>query len=188
VRLHLIGHSAGSIVHAYLGKRAHDHGLKIASLSLLAPAVRLDEFLEQLGPLGVAAGKVPTLIAHLTDAAERNDDTCKPYGHSLLYLVSRSFEDREETPLLGMERHLVPALATSLWSARTRQLPCPGGHWDARSAATRATTHGGVDDDPAVQEAVVSFIESTRAPAASAARAQPPFAIAARATHVSRRS
>ncbi|HEU4619924.1 MAG TPA: N-acetylmuramidase domain-containing protein [Gammaproteobacteria bacterium] len=188
VRLHLIGHSAGSIVHTYLARRAHDHKLNVASLSLLAPAVRLDDFLKLLRPLGVAAGKVPTLIAHLTDAAERSDDTCKPYGHSLLYLVSRSFEEEEETPLLGMERHLIPALATSLWNADTRQLPCPGGHWDPRSAATRATTHGGVDDDPAVQEAVVSFIESTRAPAAGVAPAQPPFAIAARTTRVSRRT
>ena len=99
-------------------------------------------------------------IANLTDAAERGDDTCKPYGHSLLYLVSRSFEDHEETPLLGMEKHLVPALVTQRWSGNVRQLRCPGGMWDAASAATRATTHGGVDDDQAVRNAVASFIRS----------------------------
>ena len=59
-----------------------------------------------------------------------------------------------------MEKHLVPALATSLWDADIRHLPCPGGAWDAKSAATRATTHGGVDDDPAVQNAVAAFIRS----------------------------
>jgi hypothetical protein len=101
------------------------------------------------------------LIANLTDAAERTDDTCRPYGHSLLYLVSRSFEGRDETPLLGMERHLVPALVTQEWGAHIRQLPCPGGAWDATSAATRATTHGGLDDDIAVQRAVASFIRSS---------------------------
>lgn len=170
VRLHLIGHSAGAIVHAHLGERAarwleSSKGgagtLELASLSLLAPALRLDQFLTRLGPIGVAAGEIPVLIANLTDAAERSDETCRPYGQSLLYLVSRSFEDREETPLVGMEKHLVPALATRLWNASIRQLPCPGGAWDARSAATRATTHGGVDDDPAVRDAVASFIRGT---------------------------
>ena len=159
VRLHLIGHSAGSIVHAYLGKRALDQGLNLASLSLLAPAVRIDLFQKLLGD-ALAAQQIPMLVANLTDAAERNDDTCRPYGHSLLYLVSRSFEDHEETPLLGMERHLVPALATSDWSARVRQLHCPGGRWDSTSAATRATTHGGLDDDAAVRQAVVDFIRA----------------------------
>jgi hypothetical protein len=92
---------------------------------------------------------------------ERNDDTCKPYGHSLLYLVSRSFEQNEETPLLGMERHLVPALASHPWAVNVRQLRCPGGMWAGGSAATRATTHGGVDDDHAVREAVAAFIRGS---------------------------
>ena len=159
VRLHLIGHSAGSIAHAYLGKRALDQGLTLASLALLAPAVRIDLFQRLLGEQ-LSARQIPMLIANLTDAAERNDDTCRPYGHSLLYLVSRSFEDHEETPLLGMEKHLVPALATSEWSQRVRQLHCPGGRWDGASAATRATTHGGLDDDEAVRQAVVDFIRA----------------------------
>jgi hypothetical protein len=157
VRLHLIGHSAGAIVHSHLGARALKQGLDLASISLLAPAVRLDLFDRLLGG-AIAQQDIRVFIANLTDAAERNDDTCKPYGHSLLYLVSRSFEEHEETPILGMEKHLVPALATQLWSARVRQLRCPGGIWDGASAATRATTHGGLDDDAAVRDAVVAFI------------------------------
>ena len=131
--------------------------LDVASISLLAPAVRLDVFDALLGkPAGERGIRV--LIANLTDAAERSDDTCSPYGHSLLYLVARSFEDRQETPLVGMEKHLVPALATRVWGERVRQLPCPGGRWDSSSAATRATTHGGLDDDAAVRDAVAAFI------------------------------
>ncbi len=158
VRLHLIGHSAGAIVHSYLGKRALDRGLDVRSISLLAPAVRLKLFDDMLGR-AIARHEIRLLIANLTDAAELADDTCKPYGHSLLYLVSRSFEEQEETPLLGMERHLVPALVTRRWSTNVRQLRCPGGMWDATSAATRATTHGGVDDDDAVRDAVAAFIK-----------------------------
>jgi hypothetical protein len=157
VRLHLIGHSAGAIVHTYLGARALKEGLNVESISLLAPAVRIEEFENLLGSK-ITQNEIRVLIANLTDAAERSDDTCKPYGHSLLYLVSRSFEKQEDTPLLGMEKHLVPALVTHKWSEHVKQLRCPGGMWDASSAATSATVHGGVDDDPAVRNAVAAFI------------------------------
>jgi hypothetical protein len=76
--------------------------------------------------------------------------------------VSRSFEEHEETALLGMEKHLVPSLPTKSWGSLVRQLRCPGGMWDASSAATRATTHGGLDDDQAVRDAVAAFIGSLR--------------------------
>jgi len=157
VRLHLIGHSAGAIVHSYLGARAIKQGLNVESISLLAPAVRLSLFDTLLGG-AIAERNIRVFISNLTDAAERNDDTCKPYGHSLLYLVARAFEEHEETPILGMEKHLVPSLPTHAWSGNVRQLRCPGGMWDGASAATRATTHGGLDDDEAVRNAVAAFI------------------------------
>ncbi|QSX79738.1 N-acetylmuramidase domain-containing protein [Agrilutibacter solisilvae] len=158
LRLHLIGHSAGAIVHSYLGPRAIKQHLEVASISMLAPAVRLDLFHEQLGGL-ITAKNIPVLISNLTDAAERADSTCKPYGHSLLYLVSRSFEDHEETPLLGMEKHLVPALPAHPWGVNVRQLRTPGFSWMQGAAATRATTHGALDNDDAVREAVARFIK-----------------------------
>jgi hypothetical protein len=157
LRVHLVGHSAGAIVHSHLGARALRQRLDVATISLLAPAVRLDVFDALLGN-ALVERRIRVLVANLTDAAERSDDTCSPYGHSLLYLVARSFEDRQETPLVGMEKHLVPALATRRWGERVRQLPCPGGRWDGASAATRATTHGGLDDDAAVRDAVAAFI------------------------------
>ncbi|GAB3381663.1 N-acetylmuramidase domain-containing protein [Lysobacter fragariae] len=158
IRLHLIGHSAGAIVHAYLGPRAVAAKLEVASISLLAPAVRLDLFDTNLGPL-IANTPIPVLISNLTDAAERADDTCKPYGHSLLYLVSRSFEDFEETPILGMEKHLTPFLPARSWGAQVRLLRTPGETWAQGMGATRATTHGGLDDDAAVRDAVAAFIK-----------------------------
>ncbi len=57
-----------------------------------------------------------------------------------------------------MERHLVPALASHRWSLSVQQLRCPAGMWAGGSAVTSATTHGGVDDDEAVREAVAAFI------------------------------
>jgi hypothetical protein len=157
IRLHLIGHSAGGIVHTELGPRALKSNFDLRSISLLAPAVRIDTFDKELGA-AVAERGIRMLVANLTDAAERADGTCSPYGHSLLYLVARSFEDHEETPLLGMEKHLVPALATHPWGAMVRQLPSPGRIFAEGSAASRAVTHGGMDVDQALQDAVVGFI------------------------------
>ena len=158
IRLHLIGHSAGAIVHTYLAERALANELDLRTMCLLAPAVRLDLFDEKVGP-AIAEGELRVMIANLTDAAERADDTCRPYGHSLLYLVSRAFEDNEETALLGMEKHLVPALVTHPWGERVSQLPSPGCIRREGSKATRAVTHGGVDDDEAIREAVMDFIK-----------------------------
>jgi len=159
IRLHLVGHSAGAIVHTFLAPRALEYDFQLRTISLLAPAVTLKVFDTQVGGRIAASKDIRLLISNLTDAAERADDTCRPYGHSLLYLVSRSFENHEETPLLGMEKHLVPALVTKSWGAKVTQLPSPGYIRKEGSRATRAITHGGMDDDEAVREAVAEFIK-----------------------------
>ena len=79
VRLHLIGHSAGAIVHAFLGERALAHNFEVGSINLIAPAVRTDTFDEQLGK-HIARSGISTLLVHLTDDAERGDPSCTPYG------------------------------------------------------------------------------------------------------------
>jgi hypothetical protein len=161
VRLHLIGHSAGAIVHAFLGKRAIDRGFDVASVSLIAPAVRVETFNEQLGDR-IGRHRIRTLVAHLHDDAERADPSCSPYGRSLLYLVSRSFEKQIDEPLLGMEKHLVPALVSHQWGVNITRLASPGAAYRQGDRLTVATTHGGLDDDFAVQEAVIRNIKGTR--------------------------
>jgi hypothetical protein len=163
VRLHLIGHSAGAIVHTWLGAQALKYGFTVETINLLAPAVRVDQFDEMLGER-IVANKIRTLVAYLTDAAEQADPTCRPYGRSLLYLVSRSFETEVDTPILGMERHLVPALVEHPWGAHIVRLESPGGAFGINGAVTSASSHGGVDDDLAVQDAVIRHIKN--APAA----------------------
>ena len=167
IRLHLVGHSAGCILHSHLGAAAIAAGFDLRSASLIAPAVRVDEFDRTLGKAVLKTG-TKLLVAHLTDAAERADPTCKPYGHSLLYLVSRSFEDRKETPILGLERDLVPARATLPWGAQMMAVASP--HSDiarlpsataidgSASRSTEATTHGSLDDDKALQRLVFDLI------------------------------
>jgi hypothetical protein len=158
-RLHLIGHSAGAIVQSHLAPRAVERKLPVSTVSLLAPALRVDDFDTRLGTL-VVDKNIRVLVANLVDAAERADSTCKPYGHSLLYLVSRAFEgDRGDVPLLGMEKHLVPAVATHKWGAQITHLGSPGIAWRSDDPATEATSHGGLDDDVAVQDAVIRHIK-----------------------------
>ena len=148
IRLHLIGHSAGAIVAQPPRRARHQAGPGRARRSRCSRRPCASTSSTSCSAGTSRSTRFACCIANLTDAAERSDDTCKPYGHSLLYLVSRSFEQHEETPLLGMERHLVPALVTRIAGAtNVQQLRCPGGMWAGGSLATRATTHGGVDDD-----------------------------------------
>jgi N-acetylmuramidase-like protein len=158
VRLHLIGHSAGAIVHAYLGNRALAAGFEIASVNLIAPAVRIGVFDECVGAK-IAASNIRVLIVHLTDAAEQADPSCSPYGRSLLYLVSRAFESVADTPILGMEKHLVPALVSHEWGPKITRLASPGVAYRPGDRLTVATTHGGLDDDYAVQDGVIRHIK-----------------------------
>jgi hypothetical protein len=158
VRLHLIGHSAGAIVQSHLAPRAVEHGFSVATLSLLAPALRVADFDTRLGGMIQSQG-IRVLVAHLIDSAERADPTCRPYGHSLLYLVSRSFEGNGEEALVGMEKYLVPALAAHQWGARVSHLGSPGASYHPDDPLTTATSHGGLDDDRAVQDAVVRHIK-----------------------------
>jgi len=162
VRLHLIGHSSGATVQTWLGARALRKGFDVGSINLIAPAVRIDLFDEQLGQ-AIAQREVPVLIAHLTDTAEREDPSCAPYGHSLLYLVSRAYEDGVDTPILGLERNLIPAVVTEPWGSRLTRLASPGGAFEPGSPLTVATTHGGLDDDAAVQDAVIQHIRQRAA-------------------------
>ena len=118
--------------------------------------------------------QVRVLVAHLTDAAERGDPSCPPYGHSLLYLVSRAFEAEADAAILGMEKHLVPAVVGHEWGASIRRLASPGAAFRPGDRLTVATTHGGLDRDRAIQDAVVRHIKGPRF-AGSVIRAVGPY-------------
>src|SRR5215203_1329942 len=113
VLVHLVGHSAGAIFHAALLQRLVEAGVPVASMALLAPALRVDDFETQvLGHLGSNGPVRRFAVFNLSDRREL-DDACGAgdvdvYHKSLLYLVSRALEARpssqNEMPLLGMER------------------------------------------------------------------------------------
>jgi hypothetical protein len=158
IRLHLIGHSAGSIVHSFLIKELADRGWTFESVNFLAAAVTVDTF------KATALKRVKDrTVRHfrsfqLSDAAEQQDPTCKPlfgYGRSLLYLVSESFEHGVRTPILGMEKYFSGSGAINL--PNVRAYPAPG-------PATASTTHGGFDDDAQTVRSVISLIKTNTLP------------------------
>lgn len=112
LRVHLLGHSAGSLIIGHLldvAGRAST-AFEFDSCGLYAPACTLEFATEKYGKAlakGGPLGRARLAIDVLSDQAEV-DDEVGPYGKSLLYLVSRAFEDVHKTPLLGLDIAVEP--------------------------------------------------------------------------------
>lgn len=156
-RLHLIGHSAGAIVHCHIVDKLAALGWKFESITLMAPAVRRDVFERTILPR-LNSGAVRRLLElHLPDAAEQKDPTCRPilgYGRSLLYLVSESFEGGKRTPILGMEKSFDKIAQLGLRNVVART---------PADIGSSVSTHGGFDDDSVVREVVIRGIKGEKA-------------------------
>ena len=162
VEVHAAGHSAGAIFHAFLLPVALDAGVPaIATLHYLAPAIRVDTFMQRLSSrLGNGIG--PLTMYTMRDTFERADDVGGFYHKSLLYLIHHALEDQRETHLVGLELSVrsdlrlkrlfgitpsgAQALGEVVWSTTTQ---------GSGRSASRSTSHGGFDDDPATMNSVV---------------------------------
>jgi len=163
VELHAVGHSAGSIFHSHFVPACHALGLPpFRTLQFLAPAVRVDTFLGQLGKLiGAGKGVDQLTLFTMRKQYELEDNCFQIYRKSLLYLVAASAESERDTALLGLEVSLRSNSATRALFGLDGG---PGGdgevvwsttaHAEGRSAS-RSTSHGGFDDDPATLSSVV---------------------------------
>ena len=154
VRLHLVGHSAGSILHSHVVDRLGGQGWKFESVNFMAPAVRVDLFEKTVVP-AIKNGKVRRFNQfHLSDDMEQKDPTCKPilgYSRSLLYLVSQSLEKGETTPILGMEKYFNSTIVSKkLKNVHT---------WAAPGKESKSTTHGGFDDDQVTMASVIALMK-----------------------------
>jgi Papain family cysteine protease len=109
LRLHLVGHSAGSILHGYLLEKLAEQGLKAATCSLFAPACTVPFAVEHY--LNAPALDPVTTTFHILDDERERADSVGPYGKSLLYLVSRALEEHHKMPILGMEIAWTPPAA-----------------------------------------------------------------------------
>ena len=114
LEIHLIGHSAGAVVIGAMLALLKRARLAADSVRLFAPACTTGYALDTYKP-AVAAGTIDPkrwFIHVLSDKNER-DDSVAVYRKSLLYLVSRSFEDVHKMPILGMQCTFEPDAAAA---------------------------------------------------------------------------
>jgi hypothetical protein len=115
VEIHLIGHSAGSIILGHLLDLLPARKLDVASCHLYAPACTVRFAVQHYVP-AIENNVLPRKRLHihtLSDAVEICD-TVGPYRKSLLYLVSRALETCHKMPILGLEQ-VFEAKANPKW-------------------------------------------------------------------------
>lgn len=167
-KLHLVGHSAGAIVLGRLLsalKRFKLTNLELNSIHLMAPACSVDFFSQHYGPYLKEDGALKLhdkiYLYNLTNELELIDTVSSDvpllpfYSHSLLYLVSRAYEESSQTPLAGMQLY-VEKMPKHSRLVIDYSKPAGG--------ATASKTHGGFDNDPATLTTIMSRILESRVP------------------------
>ncbi|MBW9121997.1 caspase family protein [Microbacterium trichothecenolyticum] len=150
IEIHVAGHSAGSIYHSHFvprlfdGADAVDH---VASVTFLAPAVRLDTFEATLLPLAETGKIHDVAIFTMDETHEKRDNTAGVYRKSLLYLVSRAFEAEKGAKILGLDEHLRTAGRTMAYLGDDPGRLVKGPISKGRLSSTQATSHGDFDND-----------------------------------------
>lgn len=152
--IHLVGHSAGSILLAHWLKQysSKQYAQKIASCSLMAPACTTKLFDSHFVPLltGGGSGLLELMqVYNLSDQLELDDHVAIVYRKSLLYLVSNAFEQLKAEPLLGMEKF-------SRAYHDTVKIHYSDG--PRHGNQTQSTSHGGFDNDPATMNSILATV------------------------------
>ena len=152
--LHVVAHSAGSILFAHAVEPLCSLGISFKTLQFFAPAIRIDEFEKYTLP-AIKAERCPKATMYILNEQQELDDTVGPYGKSLLWLVSNALEDKRGVPLLGMHEYLKskPDLRKAAFDEVIESVGK-----SATGAQCMSETHGGFDNDPATMNAVLSRI------------------------------
>jgi hypothetical protein len=156
-KLHLAGHSAGSLLLGHLLsdfqqlQASASERFSFENLTLFAPACTHTFFEDKLKQ--ALAGKAVDRLHHfhLDEKSELQDSVAKIYRKSLLYLVSRAYERKGEVvPLMGMAKYL-KQLPTEGVNSRIR-------HYDNSSTPHKTTSihHGEFDNN---EQAMNSLLE-----------------------------
>ena len=165
VELHAVGHSAGSIFHAWFIPCSLELGAPaFRSLHLMAPAMRVDLFKEQLAPrVGPGRGIDDITVYTMTSKLEESDSCARIYRKSLLYLIHNALEPQRKAAILGLEESLRADQEVSRMFGLDNGAGRGEVIWSrSRSAngrnASMATSHGGFDDDPATMGSIARRI------------------------------
>jgi len=149
-KIHLAGHSTGMILLSHLLQRLSKMApeIPVSSVSLLAPAGTVDLFTDLVQPFLKAPHpefRIQEMtIYNLTDELEQNDEVTKAYNKSLLYLVSRAFEEEVPERILGMQMY-----SEVVGRRKLPRLTIHYSEGDVPGArVTASATHAGFDNDP----------------------------------------
>jgi hypothetical protein len=183
VQLHAVGHSTGPILLARLMPLLTSQGLRFSSLSYLAPAIRIDDFEDEVQP-AINSSIDRLCIYTMNRKAERDDNVIGIYRKSLLYYVRDACEDRTDGRVLGLQEDLLdnPSMVTLFGLTHTKALrnQNPGAHTRIefsqhrdqaqKNDRTTATEHGAFDNDKATMTAVLADIVQPVIPSLSGGR------------------
>ena len=158
--LHLVGHSAGAILHAHLADALAKKQRQVDTCTLWAPACTMALFNTTYMPL-LMDGKIAHMnLFILSDKAEQDDSCADVYHKSLLYLVSNALERTPHIPFRQDGEPLARARALPGRPCR-RSLPDRRLEWvvapnrqEGRNGS-QAKHHGDFDDDPATVAATL---------------------------------
>ncbi|MEM9410892.1 MAG: caspase family protein [Planctomycetota bacterium] len=167
VKLHAVGHSAGSIFVSRAIAAANEiweEYPKFETVHFLAPAITTDLFRQTLMPLigrSESAQAKHLSVFTMSDGYERSY-TVGPYRKSLLYLIYNALEPEKQTHLVGLEHSLnseadmsdffgLTGPSSQLTDVVYSVTPESGAKKKNRS---ESDTHGGFDDDSATMESV----------------------------------
>ena len=158
-KIHVVGHSTGAILFANMLKTFSNHKITIESVSLLAPASTIALYNKAYLPIlqNKKNLKINNMfIYNLKDGLEKDDNVAAIYRKSLLYLVSNAFESKyrpkvKSAALLGMEN-----FSKNITTANGKPII----HYSNGLSGnkTRATSHGGFDNDPITMNSVLKTI------------------------------
>ncbi|HEY0158173.1 MAG TPA: C1 family peptidase [Thermoanaerobaculia bacterium] len=158
LRVHLVGHSTGAILHAAFFDALRRVGIgAVETLAYLAGAIRVDEFDRDVRP-HLGNGGIRKFTNFTMNDQRELDDVCKAgpvtvYRKSLLYFVSRGFErpKKNEEPLVGMQRFFAGKVVDAQIAAASIVSPDLQGRCNA-------TSHGGFDEDEQTMNEVMRRI------------------------------
>jgi hypothetical protein len=135
--------------------------LRIRSCTLLAPAASVGLFETHYYPYLISEpsgfGLERMQIFNLSDRLERDDNVGQVYRKSLLYLVSRGFEEKVPEAILGMQTYMDELLQRPKMAAVADRFAV---HYadGTPNKITESTSHGGFDNDVATMNSLLRTI------------------------------
>ncbi|HEX5015525.1 MAG TPA: C1 family peptidase [Candidatus Limnocylindrales bacterium] len=174
LEIHLVGHSAGSVLLAGVLGRLIAEGITVDSLQLMGGAISVSEFERDVLPhLAIVSNTRPRLkrfTAFDLDDKKELDDACPSlqfpvYHKSLLYFVARALEpsrNQFEKPMVGLHKSVTGPLPSD---QSKRLLDLIGGDKNLIKTPTedsapldsrsKATGHGEFDNDEQTMTSVL---------------------------------